>query len=129
MSVPTGFGTRGGTFFVNDATVNFTAAGHIYDVPAGGGSFATFANTGNLQPIGGVFLPSNCGALGGQYLAAGNTLGAPGTSDVVAFSSTASQTSIGSGIGTSQFADTVLAPAGFDSAGGQIVLVNEGGTI
>lgn len=129
VPIPSSFGSLGGNYLVNDATVNFSRRGSIYVVPSGGGPPSIFANGLTLQPAGGVFLPSNYGRLAGQFLAAGNTFGAGGQSDLVAFDSTGAQTQIAQGIGSSIFSDVAIAPAGFDSAGGQVVLSNQDGTI
>lgn len=125
VPVPAGFGTQGGNYFVNNATVGFSAFGNVFSIPAGGGVASNFASPGLLQPIGGLFLPSNY-ALAGQYLVAGNTFGVSGQSNLGTISSSGNFTTQLVGGGGSQWADVIIAPPGFDSAGGMVLLANEG---
>jgi hypothetical protein len=129
VPVPPGFGSVGGDYLVTDPTVNFAGTGVVYSVPAGGGSPSVFATVNPLLPIGGVFLPSNYGALAGQFLAAGREGGGTGPGDIVALSATGAQTPIAQNIAGVQFGDVSIAPAGFDTAGGQVVLANESGSL
>jgi len=126
VAVPAGFGTQGGNYFVNNATVGFSAFGNVFTVPAAGGVASNFASPGFLQPIGGLFLPSNYAPLAGQYLVAGNTFTAPGQSNLGVINSSGVFTTLLQGIGGSQWADVIIAPPGFDSAGGMVLLANEG---
>lgn len=126
--VPAGFGSLGGSYLVPDPTQNFSGTGSIWSVPSGGGAPSVFANLNTFQPVGGLFLPANYGSLAGQFLAAGQSAGIGG-SDVVALDSAGNQTPIAQGIGPSIFGGVAIAPAGFDSVGGTIILANEGGPI
>ena len=126
MPVPAGFDTLGGDYLVTNPSVNFTGTGVVNSVPAGGGSPSVFANVNPLLPIGGIFLQANYGTLAGQFLAAGRSGGVSGPGDVVALSSTGTQTPIAQNLTGVQFADVAIAPAGFDSSGGQVLLANEG---
>jgi hypothetical protein len=127
--VPSGFGSLpAGSYLVTDAIQNFTTPGVIYSVPATGGSPTAFTTFSNFNPIGGVFLPSTFGSIGGQYLAAGLNFT---TNDGAAYavSSSGGQTNVVSSVGSAQFADAAIAPTGFDGVGGDVILANEDGSI
>ena len=127
-SVPSGFGSvSAGSYMVTDPTANFTGAGTIYNVPAAGGTPTSFANLGNVQPIGGLFLGSNYGSYSGDFLAIGRDA-TTGAGDAVVVDSSKTVTSVVSGLGTLQFADAAVAPTGFDGAGGDVIMANEDGS-
>jgi hypothetical protein len=129
VPVPAGFGSlTAGSYLVTDPTQGFTGPGTIYNVPAGGGTPVAFSNLGDLQPIGGLFLPSAYGAYAGDFLAVGRDSGT-GLGDIAVVNSAGTPTIVGSGLETLQFADAAVAPAGFDSAGGDVIMVNEDGNL
>jgi hypothetical protein len=129
VPVPAGFGSlAAGSYLVTDPTQGFTGPGTIYDVPAGGGTPTVFANLGVVQPIGGLFLPSAYGADAGDFLAIGRD-SSTGVGDVAVVNSSGTPAIVDSGVGTLQFADAAVAPAGFDSAGGDVIMVNEDGNL
>jgi hypothetical protein len=126
VTVPAGFDSLGGDYLVTNPSQNFTGRGVVNSVPAAGGPPSVFATVNPVLPIGGIFLPASYGALAGQFLIAGRSGGAAGPGVVIALSSTATQTPIAQNLAGVQFADVAIAPAGFDSAGGQVLLANEG---
>src|ERR1019366_7743081 len=125
--VPTGFGSFGPGYFVNDPGLHGIGLGNIDYLPATGGSATVFVTIpgGPSSPIGGVFLPSNYGAFGGRYLAVGyDTSGA----FAVAVAPNGSVTPVVS-IPGGEFSGAVLAPAGFGSVAGQVLATFAGGPI
>ena len=127
--VPTGFGSFGGGYFVNDPGTHGIGLGNIDYLPATGGAATVFVTLpgGPSSPIGGLFLPSNFGAFGGQYLAVGY-YNATGGNFAVAVAADGTVTPVASVPGY-QFSDAVLAPAGFGSVGGQVLATLAGGPI
>jgi len=120
-----------GSYLVTDPTQNFTGTGTVWSVPAGGGTPTSFLNLGTIQPIGGLFLPSAYGANAGNLLLAGldtNT----GFATTIVYNSSGLPVSPDGVVetpGTSRFADVAIAPAGFDSAGGDVIMANEDGSL
>jgi PEP-CTERM motif len=62
----------------------------------------------------------------GSFWSRADRGGSAGPGVIIALSSTATQTPIAQNLTGVQFADVAIAPAGFDSAGGQVLLANEG---
>jgi hypothetical protein len=72
-----------------------------------------------------MFLPSNFGSWSGQYLAVG---GSANGSFAVAIASDGTVTPV-TNLPSSQFVSPVLAPAGFGSVAGQVLVTNNDGTV
>ena len=71
---PAGFGSYGGNYFIPDPGIGSIGLGNINYLPPAGGTatvFATIPGT-TVRLLGGMFLPSNFGSWGGQYLAVGS---------------------------------------------------------
>jgi hypothetical protein len=125
--VPAGFGTFGGDFFIPDPGINNAGLGYIQYLPPTGGSANVFVTLpgGSENPLGGLFLPNNFGAYGGQYLAVGHDL--PGAF-VMAVASDGTVTPVNSIPSGGEFVTPVLSPAGFGSVAGQVLITtNVGG--
>ncbi|HEY4901274.1 MAG TPA: PEP-CTERM sorting domain-containing protein [Terriglobales bacterium] len=127
--VPQGFGSFGGGYLVNDPGLNGIGLGNIDYLPSTGGAATVFVTLpgGPSSPIGGLFLPSNFGAFGGQYLAVG-FYNATGGNFAVAVAADGTVTPVASVPGY-QFSDVVLAPAGFGSVAGKVLTTLAGGPI
>jgi hypothetical protein len=125
--VPTGFGSFGPGYFVNDPGLHGIGLGNIDYLPATGGSATVFVTIpgGPSSPIGGLFLPSNYGAFGGQYLAVGYDASGAFAVAVAPNGSVTPVVSIPGG----EFSAAVLAPAGFGSVAGQALVTLAGGPI
>jgi PEP-CTERM motif len=102
--------------------------GNIDFLPATGGAATVFVTLpgGPMNPIDGLFLPSNFGAFGGQYLAVGFDVN--GGNFAVAVDANGTVTPVASVPGY-QFSAAVLAPAGFGSVAGQVLTTLAGGPI
>ena len=127
--VPTGFGSFSPGYFVNDPGIHGIGLGNIDYLPASGGTATVFVTLpgGPSSPIGGLFLPSNYGAFGGQYLAVGyDTSGAFAVT--VAANGTVTPMPMATVPG-GEYSGAVLAPAGFGSVAGQVLLTLAGGPI
>lgn len=123
---PTDFGTFGGDYFIPDPGINFSGLNNIDYLPPTGGPatvFATLPSTTN--PLGGVFLPSNFGSFGGQYLAVGYDVNG---AFAVAVSANTTVTPV-TNLGGSGFVTPVLAPLGFGSVGGEVLVTRTDGTV
>lgn len=76
--IPAGFGGLGDGYLVPDPTFDglttTNETSKIWYVPVSGGAPSVFAET-RLELLGGTFLPSDFGALGGMYLTAGGNDG------------------------------------------------------
>ena len=123
--IPGGFGSLGGNYLVADSD-----AGTVLLQSSAGGPPSVFAVTGAPVapgnpfvngPIGGVFLPSAYGAQAGDYLSLGvNDLTGPltGVADVMSTSGVVSSRLYPGQV----FANAVVAPAGFGSVGGDVLV-------
>jgi PEP-CTERM motif len=125
--VPAGFGSYGGNYFIPDPGINNVGLGNIDYLPPTGGTATIFVTIPGqiVRPLGGMFLPSNFGSFGGQFLAVG---GSANGSFAVAIASDGTVTPVTS-TPTSQFVSPVLAPAGFGSVAGQVLVTNNDGTV
>src|ERR1019366_4774086 len=125
--VPLGFGTFGGGYFVGDPGLNDIGRANIDYLPATGAKATVFVTLpgGPSSPLGGLFLPNNYGAFGGQYLAVGYDAN---NSFAVAVAANGTVTPVASLPG-GEFEAAVLAPAGFGSVGGQVLVTEAGGPI
>jgi hypothetical protein len=102
--------------------------GNIDYLPPTGGTatvFVTIPGQTPVRPLGGIFLPSNFGSWGGQYLAVGQN---GSQALAVAIASNGTITPVTSQPGT-QFVSPVLAPAGFGSVAGQVLVTDNDGTV
>jgi len=126
--IPAGFDSVGGNYFVTDASRNFAGSGAVYTLPVGGGAPTVFTSSNYFQPIGGVFLPSNYGSLAGDLLMTGRDINTA-LGDAIAMGPSGALTILAPAIGTNILADVKIAPAGFDTAGGDAVTANEEGNI
>jgi hypothetical protein len=121
---PSSFGLPTGTLVVADAATN---AGNIFSVPAGGGTPTSLLASPFTQGRfnGGVFAPSSFGSLSGDYIvfaqiepSVGTTSGAiyalaPGSSTLTPVTSSSS---------VGEFYTPVLAPSGFGTVAGDILI-------
>jgi hypothetical protein len=114
--VPAGFGSVGGDLIIPDQGANA-----IYVVPVSGGTPTVFAS--GVSGNGGIFLPSSFGSLGGDYLVTAPTSG-PG---VIAVSSTGGQTVVPVPSSDGVTGAAVVAPAGFGSVAGDVLIAAENG--
>ena len=124
---PTGFGTFGGDYFIPDPGINFLGLGNIDYLPPIGGTATVFvAIPGGLtDPLGGLFLPNSFGSFAGQYLAVGSD--ANGSSAVaVAANGTATPVTNFPG---NEFVTPVLAPPGFGSVAGEVLVTRSDGVV
>jgi hypothetical protein len=124
---PAGFGTYRGDIFIPDPGIANAGLGLIQYLPQTGGSATVFVTLpgGSENPLGGLFLPSTFGAYGGQFLAVGHDL--PGAF-VMAVASDGTVTPVTSIPAGGEFVTPVLAPAGFGSVAGQVLITtNVGG--
>ena len=128
-AIRTGFGSFGPGYFVNDPGLHGIGLGNIDYLPATGGSATVFVTIpgGPSSPIGGVFLPSNYGAFGGQYLAVGYN-GNGAFAVTVAANGTVTPMPLATVPG-GEYSGAVLAPAGFGSVAGEVLLTLAGGPI
>src|SRR5215472_17954080 len=124
---PAGFGSYGGSYFIPDPGVNGLALGNIDYLPPTGGTATVFVTIPGqtIRPLGGLFLPSNFGSWGGQFLAVGQSAA---TSFATAIASDGTITPVAS-IAGGQFVSPVLAPAGFGLVAGQVLMTNNDGTV
>ena len=125
--VPAGFGTYSGDYFIPDPGINNVGLGNIDYLPPTGGAASIFVTIPGqiVRPLGGMFLPSNFGSWGGQFLAVG---GSANGSFAVAIASDGTVTPVTS-TPVSQFVSPVLAPAGFGSVAGQVLVTDNDGTV
>ncbi len=126
--VPAGYGTYGGDYFIPDPGINNIGLGNIGYLPPTGGVasvFVTIPGT-TVRPLGGVFLPSNFGSWGGQYLTVG---GSANGAFVAAVASDGTVTPVGVFIPGTQLVTPVIAPANFGSFAGQVLATNNNGTV
>lgn len=125
--VPDGFGSLGGGYFIPDPGVNGTALGRIDYLPATGGTASVFVTIpgDTVRPLGGVFLPNDFGSFGGQYLAVGQA----GSNSFAAAIATDGTITPVTSISGNEFVSPVLAPAGFGSVAGQVLVTNTDGTV
>ncbi len=126
--VPAGYGSLGGNYFIPDPGIGSLGLGNIDYLPITGGTatvFVTIPGQAPVRPLGGVFLPSNFGAWGGQYLAVGQN---GSQALAVAIASDGTVTPVTSQPGT-QFVSPVLAPSGFGSVAGQVLVTDNDGTV
>src|SRR6185369_13997080 len=70
---PMDFGAFGGNYFIPDPGIGQMNLGNIDYLPPTGGTASIFVTLpgGTERPLGGMFLPNDFGAFGGQYLAVG----------------------------------------------------------
>lgn len=125
--VPTGYGSFGGDYFIPDPGIGGLGLGNIDYLPPTGGTATVFVTIPGqtVRPLGGLFLPSSFGSWGGQFLAVGQS--GP-TSFAAAIASDGTITPVTSITG-GQFVSPVLAPAGFGSVAGQVLVTNNDGTV
>ena len=126
--VPAGYGSLGGNYFIPDPGIGSLGLGNIDYLPITGGTatvFVTIPGQTPVRPLGGIFLPSNFGAWGGQYLAVGQN---GSQALAVAIASDGTVTPVTSQPGT-QFVSPVLAPSGFGSVAGQVLVTDNDGTV
>ncbi len=126
--VPAGYGTFGGNYFIPDPGIGSLGLGNIDYLPPTGGTatvFVTIPGQTPVRPLGGIFLPSNFGAWGGQYLAVGQN---GSQALAVAIASDGTVTPVTSQPST-QFVSPVLAPSGFGSVAGQVLVTDNDGTV
>jgi len=125
--VPAGFGSYGGDYFIPDPGVNNIGLGNIDYLPPTGGTASVFVTIPGqtVRPLGGMFLPNSFGAWGGQFLAVG---GSANGSFAVAVASDGTVSPVAS-LPSSQFVSPVLAPAGFGSFAGQVLVTSNDGTV
>jgi hypothetical protein len=125
--VPAAFGSYGGDYFIPDPGINNIGLGNIdYLLPTGGTASVFVTIPGQtVRPLGGMFLPSSFGSWGGQFLAVG---GSANGSFAVAIASDGTVTPV-TNLPVSQFVSPVLAPAGFGSVAGQVLVTNNDGTV
>jgi hypothetical protein len=123
---PAGFGSFGGSYFIPDPGTSLAGPNVIRVVPAGGGAPTVFATLDTSVPVqNGIFLPSSYGAFGGQYLI-GTTFQGSATGAVLdAISSSGTVTLIGNEPNLA-FGVPVIAPAGFGSVAGEVLLPDHG---
>ncbi len=114
--VPAGFGTVGGDLIIPDQGANA-----LYVVPTTGGTPSLFAS--GVSGNGGIFLPSSFGSLGGDYLVTA-PLSGPG---VIAVNSSGGQTVVPISSSYGVTGDAVVAPAGFGSVAGDVLIAGEDG--
>jgi hypothetical protein len=130
VPVPSDFGTLGGTYFVDNPTINASGTGQVLNVTSGGvvTTFASFPSPQTLQPLGGAFLPSNYGAAAGQFLAAGENSSNRSLSQAALINSAGTVTNLPNlaGVGTNGWASVAVAPSTFGTLGGTVYLTNEG---
>jgi hypothetical protein len=124
---PAGFGSYGGDYFIPDPGVGGLGLGNVDYLPPTGGTASVFVTISGqtVRPLGGLFLPNNFGSWGGQFLAVGQS-GA--TSFASAVASDGTITPVAS-IAGGQFVSPVLAPSGFGSVAGQVLMTNNDGTV
>ena len=128
---PQGFGTYGGSFFIPD-----TGTGEIKVVPPGGlppnGTPTVFQHVEGLIR-GGVFLPPDFGAVGGQFaqlsaIANPTDPGGPGVGRITTFDATGKATILATGPNDPvTLFDPAIAPQGFGPYGGQLFLTSQFG--
>ncbi len=120
--VPTGFGSFNGGYFVNDPGIHGIGLGNVDYLPATGGTATVFVTLpgGPSNPLGGVFLPGNFGSYGGQYLAVGYDI-TSGSAFASAVDGNGTVTPVASVPG-GQFSGAVVAPSGFGSVAGQVLV-------
>jgi hypothetical protein len=124
---PMDFGAFGGNYFIPDPGLNQLNLGNIDYLPRTGGTASVFVTLpgGTERPLGGIFLPDNYGALGGQYLAVG---GDANGAFAMAVDANHNVTPVVSRPGN-QFVNPVLAPSGFGSVAGQVLVTSSDGTV
>ena len=124
---PTNFGTFGGDYFIPDPGINNTGLGNIDYLPPTGGTATIFVTIpgGLTDPVGGLFLPNNFGTFANQYLAVGSNVNG---SLVVSVAANGTVTPVTSVPGN-EFVTPVLAPTGFGSVGGQVLVTSSDGTV
>ena len=124
---PTGFGRYGGDYFIPDPGIGGLGLGNIdYLLPMGGAASVFVTIPGQtVRPLDGLFLPGTFGSDGGQYLAVGQN---SSISFAVAVAADGTITPVAS-IAGYQFVSPVLAPAGFGSVAGQVLVTNSDGTV
>jgi hypothetical protein len=124
---PMDFGNYGGDYFIPDPGINQLNLGNIDYLPPTGGTAAVFVTLpgGTERPLGGMFLPNNFGSFAGQYLAVG---GDANGSFAVAVDANRNITPVASLPGN-EFVNPVLAPNGFGSVAGQVLVTSNNGTV
>jgi hypothetical protein len=124
---PMDFGSFGGDYFIPDPGVNQLDLGNIDYLPPAGGTATVFVTLpgGTERPLGGLFLPNDFGSLGGQYLAVGGDANGAFAMAVDANHNVIPVLSRPGG----QFVNPVLAPSGFGSVAGQVLVTSSDGTV
>ncbi len=127
--IPDGWGELSGDYLVPDFGFGGAQVGqseHIWLVPQEGGDPTSFA-TLDFAPRGGLFLPDSFGALGGQFLAAGEQAlsGGQFLGRIVTLDAQANQTALLTSGTYDSLTTPVIAPAGFGSHGGQLLITNQ----
>jgi len=120
--VSSGFGLSGGGYIIPDPTVNRTGIPEIYTLPLTGGTPTSLA-VSNFFPLGGVILPSGYSAAG-DYLAVGFVTSPAVNGFASTVDSSGNITPVVSNSG-SAFTSAVVAPSGFGSAGGEVLIADE----
>jgi hypothetical protein len=122
VQVPSGgpFNALTGDFLVPDATLQ-----KIWRVPQNGGAPATFSFELGISAIGGLFLPSNWGDNTGKFLTSGF---GSGSSSILIFEPNGDFAFFLNQEGVT-FADAVIAPSGFGTLGGNLLVADEGGKV
>jgi hypothetical protein len=126
-AAPAGF-APGAAYIVTDAGPNPSGPGTIYTLGSGGGAPTPLAqSTYVFRPEGGVFLPASYGSLGGQFLAVGENNGG-----AVAINGAGVQTNVPITPTTTileTMASAAIAPTGFGTVGGQVLISGEAGNL
>jgi hypothetical protein len=128
--VPLGFGPPGAAYIIPNG-----GNGDVYTIGAGGGTPTLLTPTPvGVGSSGGTFLPSNYGSLGGEFLDLGLNPG-PGPGGLVATATAISSSGVATTLvanftqgGNNQLNSAIVAPAGFGSVGGQVLIDASGGT-
>ncbi len=115
------------TTFLPDPGIGGLGLGNIdYLLPMGGAASVFVTIPGQtVRPLDGLFLPGTFGSDGGQYLAVGHNSNVSFAVEVAADGTITPVASIAG----YQFVSPVLAPAGFGSVAGQVLVTNSDGTV
>jgi hypothetical protein len=123
-----------GAYLIPDATRQSTdpTQGAIWAVPADGNNPTKFATNLNVLPIGGLFLPNSTywGTAAGEYLTVGYVQNSDGsyTGAIDTYSTSGAYSVLWSSVGNLP-KSVALAPAGWGSVGGQLVVTDGGPSV